>query len=55
MLARIGVLSNNPSLLYMPSYLDSELQERKPRIWPIVNSIHNPDAPQAQCPDRVGP
>lgn len=39
-LAKIGLVSNNPALLYLPPYLDSGLQEKNPRIWPIVNSIH---------------
>ncbi|GEM_PF-2306044 len=38
--ARIGLLSNNPSLLDMPAYLDADLQEATPRIWPFLNSLH---------------
>ena len=40
-LARIGVLSNNPDLFQiMPAYLDPGLQESNVRIWSFLTSLH---------------
>lgn len=39
-IARIGLLCNNPAILDMPAYLDTELQEANPRIWPFLSSLH---------------
>jgi hypothetical protein len=38
--ARVGLLSNNLSLLDQPAYLDAELQESNPRIWPFLCSLY---------------
>jgi hypothetical protein len=39
-LARIGILSNNPSILHMPAYLDPEVQDANPRIWSFLTSLY---------------
>lgn len=39
-LAKIGILSNNPALLDMPAYLDPDLQEANPRIWSFLSSLY---------------
>lgn len=39
-LARVGLLSNNPGILHMPAYLDPDIQENDPRIWSFLTSLH---------------
>ncbi len=39
-LARVGLLSNNPAVLNMPAYLDPQLQKANPRIWSFLTSLY---------------
>lgn len=39
-LAKIGLLSNNPDILRMPAYLDADIQESNPRIWSFLSSLY---------------
>ncbi len=40
-LARLGVLSNNPEMVRRDEYLDPALQEREPRIWSLLSALHS--------------
>lgn len=42
-LARLGVVSNNPAMVSRPEYLDEAPQQARPRIWSLLSAVRGTD------------